>query len=180
MIGAAAIQDTHCNYCRMKQSVRRHSKRSVMFSIQQSTRYAYEEHPILRRHLDIHGRGPNHRPDVRESGAGKSYLTREVCSYFPPCIVREVAGASPTSFFHDHGEWSSEEHVQRVNLERVILLFLDQPHYKLIEKLRPLVSHDRENYSIRSQTKQRAARTEPRTSSSEAIRQSSSQAPRWT
>ncbi len=78
-----------------------------------------------------------------ESAGGKSYIPNQVLLYFPEQIVKVIASASPTAFMHDHGEWSKEDQTLRVNLEKVILLFLDQPHYTLMEKLRPLLSHDR-------------------------------------
>lgn len=96
-----------------------------------------------------------------DSASGKSYIAREVCSYFPSNIVREIASASPTAFMHECGEWSREQNIQRVDLEKVILLFFDQPHYSLIEKLRPLLSHDRREllYKITDKTTSGGNRT---------------------
>jgi hypothetical protein len=95
-----------------------------------------------------------------DSASGKSYIAREVCSYFPSNIVREIASASPTAFMHECGEQSRDGNV-RVNLEKVILLFFDQPHYSLIEKLRPLLSHDRREllYKITDKTTSGGNRT---------------------
>lgn len=79
---------------------------------------------------------------LAESAAGKSYIPLELSEYFPENEKRIYAGASPTAFFHEVGEWDEECKIIRVNLEKKILLFLDQPHWQLMEKLRPLLSHD--------------------------------------
>jgi hypothetical protein len=78
-----------------------------------------------------------------ESAGGKSYITLEVAAYFPSTIQIVVARASPTAFFHDAGTWDKEAKVLRVNLRQMLLIFLDQPHYTLLEMLRSLLSHDK-------------------------------------
>lgn len=78
-----------------------------------------------------------------ESAGGKSYITLEVTAYFPSAIQIVVARASPTAFFHDRGTWDKEAKVIRVNLRQMLLIFLDQPHYTLLEMLRSLLSHDK-------------------------------------
>lgn len=67
-----------------------------------------------------------------ESAGGKSYTVLEFLSYFPQGIVRTIATASPTAFFHDHGIWDQERHVLVVDLKQEIITFLDQPHYTLL------------------------------------------------
>jgi hypothetical protein len=96
-----------------------------------------------------------------ESAAGKTYIPLEVASYFPWDEVITIAGASPTAFFHEYGEWDEERKVNVVNLERTILIFLDFPDYRLIEKLRPLLSHDRKvlTFKITDKTEQHGLRT---------------------
>ena len=76
-----------------------------------------------------------------ESSGGKTYNALEVVGYFGDLVLR-IATASPTAFFHDHGNWDKEAQVLRVDLRQKILVFLDQPHYSLLERLRPLMSHD--------------------------------------
>jgi hypothetical protein len=78
-----------------------------------------------------------------ESSAGKTYIPLEVGSYFPKDEVVTIAGASPTAFFHEYGQWDEERKVNVVNLEGKTLIFLDFPDYRLVEKLRPLLSHDK-------------------------------------
>src|SRR5581483_7190617 len=76
-----------------------------------------------------------------ESSAGKSYIPIEVASYFPKEEVEILASASPTAFYHD-GRWDNEKKVLFRDLEHKNLIFLDQPHFQLLEKLRPLLSKD--------------------------------------
>jgi hypothetical protein len=118
-----------------------------------------------------------------ESSTGKSYIPLELVEYFPEKERREYAGASPTSFFHQMGRWISlQEAVQLtgahglfdkdeladknrkvilVDLEGKILLFMDQPHWMLMEKLRPLLSHDKKllRYDITDKTGKGGLRT---------------------
>jgi hypothetical protein len=96
-----------------------------------------------------------------ESSAGKSYLPIELSSYFPASEVSLIASASPTAFFHDRGEWNKETGKLRVVLEGKILVFLDMPGYQLLERLRPLLSHDRKvlHYKITDRSKNAALRT---------------------
>ncbi len=96
-----------------------------------------------------------------ESSAGKSYDALEVVCYFPQERVIIIATASPTAFFHDVGKWDEEAKVLRVDLRQKILVFLDQPHFTLMERLRPLLSHDRREllYKITDKSKGGRLRT---------------------
>ncbi|MGA2626476.1 MAG: hypothetical protein ABSF63_05355 [Candidatus Bathyarchaeia archaeon] len=96
-----------------------------------------------------------------ESAGGKSYTALEVASYFPEDALRIMATASPKAFYHDHGTWDAERKVLIVDLKQKIILFLDQPHYMLVEALRPLLSHDRRQlvYKITDKNKQGSLRT---------------------
>ena len=46
-------------------------------------------------------------------------------------------------------EWDQLTKYYRVDLEKKILIFLDQPHDELLKKLRPLLSHDRKQLLIK-------------------------------
>ena len=96
-----------------------------------------------------------------ESAGGKSYTALEVASYLPSNIVRIIATASPTAFFHDQGTWDNERHILIVDLKQKVLIFLDQPHYTLMERMRPLLSHDRPEllYKITDKNKRGSLRT---------------------
>jgi len=111
-----------------------------------------------------------------ESSTGKSYIPLELAQYFPRNERRTYAGASPTSFYHEVGEWRLLSELAQemdltglfdikeladqkrkailVDLQGKILIFMDQPHWMLMEKLRPLLSHDLKflRYSITDKT----------------------------
>lgn len=118
-----------------------------------------------------------------ESSAGKSYIPQEIAEYFPPKDLRIYAGASPTSFFHSIGKFlplieltnevdlkglfdekelsDVKRKVIFLDLEQKILIFLDMPHWQLMEKLRPLLSHDKKllRYDITDKTGKGGIRT---------------------
>ncbi|MDP3727005.1 MAG: toprim domain-containing protein, partial [bacterium] len=83
------------------------------------------------------------------SSTGKSYIPTEIARLFPEEDVRELAYCSPTAFFHDVGEWNKDMKGYVVDLSRKILIFLDQPHTQLLERLRPLLSHDKKEISVK-------------------------------
>ncbi len=124
-----------------------------------------------------------------ESSSGKSYIPLELASFFPHKDKKIIASASPTAFFHETGtlvdengkeinlkdrpsknssseekhEWEKRLRTSRilVDLEQKILIFLDQPHYMLMEKLRSLLSHDQKEleYKITDKTQRFGLRT---------------------
>lgn len=83
------------------------------------------------------------------SSTGKSYIPTEIARLLPEEDVLELAYCSPTAFFHDVGEWNKEMKGYVVDLSRKILIFLDQPHTQLLERLRPLLSHDKKEISVK-------------------------------
>jgi hypothetical protein len=86
-----------------------------------------------------------------ESSTGKTYIPLEVLTYFPEKEVVTIASASATSFFHEekNRQWDEERECYVVDLEKKILVFLDQPHFLLLERLRPLLSHDKKELEYR-------------------------------
>jgi len=90
-----------------------------------------------------------------ESSTGKSYIPLELAWYYPAPDVIEYSYVSPTAFFHEYGMLRSdpsdkrdvEEEKKRkiivIDLRQKILIFIDQPHDMLLQRLRPLLSHDR-------------------------------------
>jgi hypothetical protein len=96
-----------------------------------------------------------------DSPTGKSYIPLEIAAFFHQEDVKFIARASPTAFFHDAGTWDKERKAIIVDLEQKILIFLDQPHYMLMEKLRPILSHDRKElyYKITDRNQKRGLRT---------------------
>jgi hypothetical protein len=83
------------------------------------------------------------------SSTGKSYIATETAKLFPREDVVEIGYCSPTAFFHEAGKFEEETNTYRVDLERKILVFLDQPHQLLLEHLRPLLSHDKRELRIK-------------------------------
>lgn len=77
------------------------------------------------------------------SATGKSFIPTEVAKLFPQENVMEIGYTSPTAFFHDVGEFDKTAGGYIVNFSNKILIFLDQPHNQLLERLRPILSHDK-------------------------------------
>lgn len=83
------------------------------------------------------------------SSTGKSYIPTEIARLFPSVDVKEIGYCSPTAFFHDIGEYDKEREGYIIDLSRKILIFLDQPHDLLLQHLRPLLSHDQKEISLK-------------------------------
>jgi 5S rRNA maturation endonuclease (ribonuclease M5) len=83
------------------------------------------------------------------SSTGKSYIPTEIARLFPSVDVKEIGYCSPTAFFHDVGKYDKEREGYIVDLSRKILIFLDQPHTLLLQHLRPLLSHDQKEISLK-------------------------------
>ena len=93
---------------------------------------------------------------LAESSTGKSYIPLEISWYFPSEDVMKLGYASPTAFFHDWGRIQTFESFEGlketkiyVDLANKILIFLDMPHPGLLERLRPLLSHDERQIEVR-------------------------------
>jgi len=84
--------------------------------------------------LNVALRGP--------SSSGKSYLVIEVGKLLPVGDQIKLAYASPMAFFHESGTWNNETKTIDIDLEKKALVFLDLPHDALMQRLRPLLSHD--------------------------------------
>jgi hypothetical protein len=98
---------------------------------------------------------------LAESSTGKSYLPLELAQYFPKDDVIKLGYASPTSFFHDWGtlkvdaadnrdiEDKEKRKIMHIDLHQKILIFLDQPHDQLLQRLRSLLSHDEKQIVVK-------------------------------
>ncbi len=82
------------------------------------------------------------------SSSGKSFIPMEIAALFPQEDVIQLGYVSPTAFFHSAGEFDKEKKQYLVDLERKIIIFLDQPHTMLLEHLRPLLSHDKKEIEV--------------------------------
>lgn len=90
-----------------------------------------------------------------ESSSGKSYIPLELAWYFPKKDIIEYSYVSPTAFFHEYGtlradptdtrtmDEEKKRKIIQIDLHQKILVFIDQPHDLLLQRLRPLLSHDR-------------------------------------
>lgn len=77
------------------------------------------------------------------SSTGKSFIPLEIARLFPQEDLMEIGYASPNAFFHEKGVYDKEKNEIIVDLSKLILIFLDQPHNQLLERFRPLLSHDK-------------------------------------
>jgi hypothetical protein len=91
------------------------------------------------------------------SSTGKSYIPTEIAQLFPEEDVIEIGYCSPTAFFHDTGQFNKERMGYEIDLSRKILIFLDQPHTMLLERLRPLLSHDKKEMRLKVTDKSQKA-----------------------
>lgn len=96
-----------------------------------------------------------------ESSSGKSYIPMELANYFPQDEIMKIASASPTAFYHKGGKWDDARKVLIVDLEHKIIIFMDMPGFQLMERLRPMLSHDDKEliYMITENKKQGGLRT---------------------
>lgn len=77
------------------------------------------------------------------SSSGKSYLVQEVSKYFPSTDILVFGKVSPTAFYYNEEiKKVGDDGVVYIDLERKILIFLDQVNFLLQENLRSLLSHD--------------------------------------
>ena len=76
------------------------------------------------------------------SSTGKSYIPLEISNLFPSEDVMKLGNCSPTAFFHEQGKYDKDKNTITVDLSRKIIIFLDQPHNSLLERLRSMLSHD--------------------------------------
>lgn len=81
---------------------------------------------------------------IAPSSSGKSYIPLEISTLFPEEDLIKLGTASPTAFYHDSsvGSYDKETNTIIVNLERKIIIFVDQPSTELLARLRAILSHD--------------------------------------
>lgn len=79
-----------------------------------------------------------------DSSTGKTYICTEVSKLFPPQDVRIFAKTTPTAFYYSKelGRIDEKTGQPYVDLERLILIFSEQPDTRLQENLRSVLSHD--------------------------------------
>lgn len=80
---------------------------------------------------------------------GKTYNAVVVGKLIPESIIWFLAGLSPTALAHDYGSYDQEKKAFIVDLWRRIMLFLEPPHQQTLQKLKPLLSHDKQEVSYK-------------------------------
>lgn len=98
---------------------------------------------------------------LAESSTGKSYIPLELSWYFPEEDIIKLGYGSPTAFFHDWGtllpdpndkrdvEDKDKRKITHIDLHQKVLVFLDQPHDQLLQRLRSLLSHDEKQIIVK-------------------------------
>lgn len=76
------------------------------------------------------------------SASGKSFIPLEIAKLFPKDTVKELQYVSLSAFFH-MGDYDEETNELHVDLERKVIIFIDQPRPDVLERLRPFLSHDK-------------------------------------
>ena len=97
------------------------------------------------------------------SSAGKTYLVKEIVKLFPKADCIQFSNATPTAIFYGEDAKNDKERKARiVDLERKILIFMEQPDSKAQEKIRAVLSHDQKEciYNITNRNKEGANRAE--------------------
>lgn len=84
------------------------------------------------------------------SSTGKSFIAMEIAKYFPEEDIIELAGCTPNAMLYDGSNYNKEQDFYLVNLERKIIIFLEQPGTDLLSKIRPLLSHDKKELRFES------------------------------
>lgn len=78
-----------------------------------------------------------------ESSSGKTYLVNEVSKLFPKQDVYPYGNTSPTApYYNEKFSKIDESGMEYQDLERMILIFEDQPDNRLLANLRSFLSHD--------------------------------------
>jgi hypothetical protein len=72
--------------------------------------------------------------------AGKTTTTVQTCKYFPNVWL--LGAMSPKSLIHERGEPTEEQDGYVIDLQKRILVFLDEPQLETLAMLKPLLSHD--------------------------------------
>jgi len=81
--------------------------------------------------------------------SGRTAISVAMADLLPEGNAWLLGGLSPTALTHERGEWDEKERAFVVNLDKKLLVFLENPDPKTLQKLRPLLSHDRREIMYR-------------------------------
>ena len=88
------------------------------------------------------------------SSTGKTFVPLEISQLFPKDSLIKLGGCSPTAFFHDtNNKYDKETNTNLVNLERKIVVFMENPSTDVLKRLRPIISHDEKEISYKTTDK---------------------------
>lgn len=93
------------------------------------------------------------------TSAGKSYIATEVSKLFPKEDLRQTGHNSPTAFLYQKAQQVGDDF--HLDLARKIIIFLDQRDTQVLQRLRPILSHDQKEirYSITNHDQKLGFRT---------------------
>ncbi|MDD4940493.1 MAG: hypothetical protein PHE65_01140 [Candidatus Omnitrophica bacterium] len=89
------------------------------------------------------------------SATGKTYIPLEIAALFPNEDVWTGGYCSPTAFFHEIGDENENGQIV-VEFKGRILIFLDMPNPQVVQKLRPVLSHDTREISVKVTDKKKS------------------------
>lgn len=78
-----------------------------------------------------------------DSSSGKTWIAQRIVELHPDDSKVIRAYSSPTSFFHTAGEWDADKKCRTINYERKLVLWQDMPTPDLLQRLRPVLAHDK-------------------------------------
>lgn len=73
--------------------------------------------------------------------SGKTTTTIQTAKYFPNAWF--LGALSPKALIHEKGEYDEERQGFIIDLQKKILVFLDEPQFETLQMLKPLLSHDK-------------------------------------
>ena len=91
--------------------------------------------------ISTYGNYPLNVALMQVFSSGKSTNTIHTAKYFPNAWF--LGGLSPKSLIHEKGDYNEEQEGFIIDLQKKIILFLDEPQYETLTMLKPLLSHDR-------------------------------------
>ncbi len=92
---------------------------------------------------------------------GKTYVAIAVAKLLPPQYAWFLGALSPTGLVNDYGTWDSVTRSFTVDMNQKIMLFLEPPAKETLDRLKPILSHDKTEitFKITQKTKGGQLRT---------------------
>ncbi len=82
-------------------------------------------------------------------GIGKSTIAVRTSQLLPDDMVWSLGGLTPTALVHERGEFDEAKATHVIDLHGKIMLMLDTPDPETLSRLKPLMSHDKEDISFK-------------------------------